>query len=296
MRHILTVCLNPVIQKTMFIKSLNENNLNRSSEYYMTASGKGINVSRVLNQLGIENIHLTHSGGTLNKLFKDLCLKDKIKAKSIDSKSEIRMCSTIISTEKHTVSEFIEEAEKINSKTEKKLRNAFSSLLHKADLLVISGSKAPGYSDNIFPWMTKTAKSRNISVILDIRGADLLTSLPYSPDIIKPNKEEFLYTRTLDKKLKSMSFEESLIYTAKTYKTSIILTDNKNDVIYTEGNKIYTIPVPDVKIINTTGCGDSFTAGTADSFLEGCSLRVQVEEGLRCAALNAGTKLPGCIY
>ena len=59
----LTVCLNPVMQRTMMFPVLRENEVNRTSRYYTHASGKGVNVTRVLTQLGAGAVHLTHAGG-----------------------------------------------------------------------------------------------------------------------------------------------------------------------------------------------------------------------------------------
>ncbi len=59
----LTVCLNPTLQKTIVLQKLLEDEVNRTNEHFLDASRKGINVSRVLTQLGAEVIHLTQVGG-----------------------------------------------------------------------------------------------------------------------------------------------------------------------------------------------------------------------------------------
>jgi len=59
----LVVCLNPTIQKTLVFKSLKLDAVNRAAEVRTDASGKGVNVARVLTQCGYPATHLTHAGG-----------------------------------------------------------------------------------------------------------------------------------------------------------------------------------------------------------------------------------------
>ena len=70
---ILTLCLNPVLQKTIvFSMNLEKNCVNRAKSHLFDVSGKGVNVSRVLTQLGIPVLHITQIGGDFSNLFKKL--------------------------------------------------------------------------------------------------------------------------------------------------------------------------------------------------------------------------------
>ena len=83
----LAVCLNPVIQKTLVFTSLAKGEVNRTSEYRVDASGKGINVARVLGQLGRPAIHLSQLGGPTRDWFLALCAADSLNARWVDSGS-----------------------------------------------------------------------------------------------------------------------------------------------------------------------------------------------------------------
>ena len=94
---ILTVCLNPTLQKTLCFPSVTQGEVNRTDNHRLDASGKGINVSRVLTQLGKTAVHLTQLGGELRPLFLSLCKKDKLlgslgTVEWVESKSPIRFC------------------------------------------------------------------------------------------------------------------------------------------------------------------------------------------------------------
>jgi fructose-1-phosphate kinase PfkB-like protein len=58
---------------------------------------------------------------------------------------------------------------------------------------------------------------------------------------------------------------------------------------------IYQASPPEVNVLNTTGCGDAFTAGLASALDDGADFRAAVNEGIRCGALNAALVRPGVI-
>jgi 1-phosphofructokinase/tagatose 6-phosphate kinase len=83
----LAVCMNPTLQKTLVFSGLLPDSVNRTEEYRLDASGKGINVCRVLTQLGKEACHLTQLGGALRPLFLELCERDGLRVEWVESSS-----------------------------------------------------------------------------------------------------------------------------------------------------------------------------------------------------------------
>ena len=299
----LSICLNPVLQKTIVLNSLHENEVNRSGEYYFDASGKGVNVSRVLTELGEDVVHLTQVGGINNKLFLNKLKADKINIQTVDSQSEIRYCYTLINKENKTTTEIVEEAEKVNPKTEKNIFEKFLRIIPKIDVVIISGTKAAGFSDSLYPSIVKKSKQEGKKVILDIKGGDLKNSLEYKPDIIKPNLSEFASTFLNDasfkeshenaKKMDVIKNEMNELYDK--YNTTVILTRGKFGTLYINENKIYEVVPEFITPLNTIGCGDSFTAGFASSWSKGVSLEESVIKAHECARLNALNIRPGSI-
>jgi 1-phosphofructokinase/tagatose 6-phosphate kinase len=310
---ILTVCLNPTLQKTLRFSSIAPSTVTRTDMHRFDASGKGINVTRVLTQLGKKAVHLTQLGGVLRPLFLSLCEKDALPVEWVESESQIRFCYTIL-TENNggNVTELVEESEPVAAGTEQRLLEKYDSVLGDASrifkFLIISGTKAAGFSDTLIPTMVRKAKEKGIKVILDIKGKDLIESLQYEPYIIKPNLFEFASTfaSELIKDNDIADYEKARQKTgsmlpdlAKKYGCSIILTDGSRNVIAvnivdkTGGEKLYEIPA--VQAVNTTGCGDAFTAGFACALDNGAGFEGAINEGIRCGALNAALLRPGVI-
>ncbi|MDR0463634.1 MAG: PfkB family carbohydrate kinase [Treponema sp.] len=286
----LTVCLNPTIQKTLRFPSIISGAVNRTAFHRLDVSGKGINVTRVLTQLEKKAAHLTQLGGDMKPLFLSLCEKDKLSVHWAESGSQIRFCYTILNEHDNSVTELVEESEPVASETEMRLLEKFDALLADVKCLIISGTKAAGFSGMIFPGMTEKAKEKGIRVILDIKGNDLMECLKYEPDVIKPNLEEFTAT------FKTEPEKEMLIEISRKYKCRIILTNGSKNIITAAENKYFETAVPAVKAVNTTGCGDAFTAGLAAALENGVDFNTAINEGIRCGALNAGLEKPGVIY
>ena len=305
---ILSVCLNPVIQRTLYFDRIQKDEVNRASEQYVTASGKGVNVVRVLRQLGSEYSHITHAGGTQKEYFLQLCAQDSVKINYCDSSSEIRTCVTAVDLETRQVTELVEEAPPVNEGTASRIMDLFEILLRPASIVVISGTKAPGYPDDFFPEMVRKSKEEGKTVILDIKGEDLIGSLKYSPDWIKPNLYEFLSTflpnwvARGEKIIPPEAVEaaiEKAVYISSRYRTGIILTQGSlgTKVIYK--NEPLHFPAQVTAALNTTGCGDAFTAAFAHSLYgESSALSISdaVDFAQKCAAKNAVTKKPGSLY
>jgi len=299
---ILTVCLNPTLQKTLRFSSVVPGAVNRTAEHRFDVSGKGINVTRVLAQLGKTAVHLTQLGGDMRPLFLSLSKKDGLSVEWVESgcmtshTGQIRFCYTILNESDGSVTELIEESEPVAAGTEERLLKKFDELLRKTcgkgdSHLIVSGTKAAGFSDAVIPAMVRKAKEKGLRVILDIKGKDLINSLEYEPDIIKPNIDEFTETFKIEPN------KETLIDIAQKYRCSVILTNGSRNILAAdETHNFFEVEVKPVKVVNSTACGDAFTAGLAAALEDALDFKAAIGEGIRCGSLNAGFIKPGVIH
>jgi fructose-1-phosphate kinase PfkB-like protein len=239
----------------------------------------------------------------------ELCKQDQVQVEWVESSSPIRVCCTVINKKIGTVTELVEESEPVGAGTEDLLLAAYTRLLPSVSTVIISGTKAAGFSDALIGEMVRLAKARSsppVTVILDVRGKDLLQSLPWGPDVIKPNLYEFAATfapELVDRneiagdegtvkdhieKIWSMLYQQ--------YHCRLVLTRGAKPVWYAENEKLKEYAVaPAPSPCNTIGSGDAFTAGLAAALGEGAPLRDAVAEGCRCGGLNAALLRPGVI-
>ena len=297
----LAVCLNPTIQKTLVFDSLKLDEVNRARIARTDASGKGVNVARVLAQRGAKVIHLTHSGGPNGEWFRALCTVDDVTLRWVDSGSEVRFCTTMIDAHAGTATELVEESKPIMAGTEEGVLDLFDELIGTVDVLIVSGTKAAGYSDRIVPEMVKRATALSVTTILDIKGKDLAACLPFRPTVVKPNLAEFLadsphsgQAGTGEFSLRVLAHKVALDW-KKRFGTDLVLTRGGAPIWFEEDGKAAEESVVPVLSLNPIGSGDAFTAGMAFALAKGASLREAVREGARMGALNAANLKPGSV-
>lgn len=292
MKPILTVCLNPVIQNTLVFSSVQLDQVNRAVQHRVDASGKGVNVTRVLTQLGQPCVHLTHAGGDNRDWFLTLCKADGLDIRWVDSGADIRICTTMIDLSAGTATELVQEARSVTPDTEPDFMKLFDIVLPDCGMLVVSGTKASGYSDRIIPWMVQRAFQFGIPAVLDIKGRDLLESLPWRPLLVKPNIHEALATWPMKTPTDETEAVRAHIAAVAAdlkvrYGTDLVVTRGKESIWFTESGEPAEEPSVPAQSINPIGSGDSFTAGIAHVMVNGGNLREAVQEGARLGARNA---------
>jgi fructose-1-phosphate kinase PfkB-like protein len=289
--------MNPTLQKTLCFSGIVPNTVNRAARHRLDASGKGVNVCRVLTQLGKPAAHLCSLGGSLRPLFLELCAQDGLGVQWVDSGSPIRFCYTLIDEAAGTITEFVEEALPVAPGTEAALLAAYTRLLPAYTTVIISGTKAAGFSDALVPEMARQAVETGRRLILDLRGKDLLGCLPFGPDVIKPNLFEFASTFAPELILRNEVIDDGEVLKTRLrelcrdlcvqYRTRVVLTRGSRPVWYAQGEDFAEFPFEPLRAVNSAGSGDAFTAGLAAALDEGASLRDAVARGIHCGRLNA---------
>ncbi|MBP3709262.1 MAG: bifunctional hydroxymethylpyrimidine kinase/phosphomethylpyrimidine kinase [Treponema sp.] len=290
----LVVCLNPTFELTISFNKFYENEVNRSNDYFVFPSGKGVNVARVLTQLGENATVFTHLGGNRATEFIDLCAAEHITLRYFEAESPIRTCINIVNNEKSTSTELVQEPLPVEKEASKRALDLFSSLLPEFDALVITGTRANGYDENLYPQFVELAKAQKKFIVLDVKGDDLKKSLPFHPDIIKPNITELMATIGEGKVIFEHEDTEALRDTVcdvmkrlyESYGTKSVISRGKFSTWAYDGAFI-EVPNKDVPVVNTIGCGDALTAGLTFKLLAGSPLKDAVQFGMDCALKSA---------
>ncbi len=301
MPRFLSVCLNPTFQRTVSLSRLDKGEVNRAVESRLDVSGKGINVCRVLQQLGASAKQLTHLGPGKEEFLR-LCNLDKLNIVDIESDSPIRTCITLLDNGENSTTEVVEPTKAVHSSTAEAVHRIFSRELADTDWIIISGSKAPGYPENLFADFCREASEAGIPVLADYRGGELLASLPYHPALVKINLVEFA-TTFLPNHTVSETDDSSALPDVKEKLqelslngTNYVITRGARDILLAENGVVENVTPPSVTPVNTVGSGDSVSAGMAFALSSGALLKEAAVEGARCGAANAILLKPGSIY
>ncbi len=280
---ILSVTINPLLERRFFFNNLTEAGGNRASHQELRAGGKGINISRQLNKLNINNHSFTFLGGKTGKLLRDVLYKENIEFTSVAAKSETRDGVVVINEHNNTVTTYFginsditrQEAEAFKLKLEKMIMNC--------EMVVFSGSSPCKQADSIFPFGIETANKYNKISVCDTYGKHLKNCLQKSPTVVHNNISEVEKTFNI-----SLKDEKSILgYLDSCYKKNIkqiYITDEANSFYAANFNYYYKITPPTINAVDSLGSGDSFTAGIIYAWHNNLSF----EEGLKIAvALGA---------
>ena len=273
---IYTLTLNPALDYDIYMDSFQEGDLNLSKEVNIRAGGKGINVSKLLANLGIKSKALGYTAGFTGDFIKKNLYDEGIESDFVELDGTTRINVKINNNSKET--EIAGLSPKITKEAEEKLIEKISKL-QKDDILILSGSIPGSIERNIYKKLAEMLPE-GTKIVLDTRG-NLLKENLNGNFLIKPNIAE----------LEEM-FETKLNTTADIIeKCAYFLERNVKNVIVSMGGKgallvnkegAYLAGAPKGELINSVGAGDSMVAG----FIAGIEKGRSPEDSFRLAVAS----------
>lgn len=307
MKRILCICFSSTIQRSINFKNIKLAQVNRSENYSKYASGKAVNSARVLEQIKENStISFCPLGEKDYKSFLDLAKKDNLTIEYTLIPGNTRECWTLLDRENETTTELVvsEAPIPLNSEIqqiEKESLRKIKELILQVDGVLLAGSRPLIWSKNLYSQVAKFAVDNNKIFLADYIGEDLLSSLEKTnPTIIKINEEEFASTFIKeDINLSDYSFEQILknyvIEKSKDLNNIIVVTRGSKSTFAAEKGAFFEQETKQIKVVNTTACGDSFNAGFLYEYLNTKDIKKALEKGAWCAEKNAQSQAPGSI-
>jgi len=184
-----TVTLNPAYDKTLIVSDFKVGGTNKVQTVTAKTGGKGLNVSRILNALGVPNIAL----GFADESFSSAATMDGIKNDFVITETPVRTNIKISDIDIGVVTELNENGAEVSEVLLYEIYDKLEKYLIKDDIVVFTGSLPPGVPDDIYrTWIEKCNKN-SIITILDTSGEALREGIKAKPYMIKPNLDEFSY-------------------------------------------------------------------------------------------------------
>ncbi len=257
---ILTVTINPLLERRYYYSSLDLSSVNRNGTVKLKAGGKGININRQLNKLGIQNLALLFTGGNNGKLIRESLHKEKIIFSDIITKNETRDASIIIDQSAKKNYSFFRSDPEISSTEIESFLLKMKKMISTCELVVFSGSSPCRETDVIFPEGIMMANKMDKISVCDTYGNHLEKCLNASPTIIHNNVDEIQSSlgSILNLENDHLSFLNTLYN--KRIKQAFI-TDAEKPFYASNFDFHYKITLPKIDNVDSTGSGDAFTAG-----------------------------------
>lgn len=291
---ILTVTMNPSIDVSYPLEQLNIDTVNRITKVSKTAGGKGLNVSRVLSQLGAPVTATGVVGGHFGEYLTGELDKDGINHAFSKIAGETRSCIAILHEGQQT--EILESGPEVSEEEQTEFIANFEELLGEMDYITISGSLPKGIHHDFYARLIEKAAKKDVKVLLDTSGATLKESIESSnkPFLIKPNETEI--AEFLGQKIDS---EDTLIEALEDKEFEgiqwIVVTLGRDGAVVKYGKDYYRIEIPTIEVKNPVGSGDSTIAGLAYALHKEMAPEDIIKTGMVTGMLNAQEEKTGHI-
>lgn len=272
---IYTVTFNPSLDYIVGVDGFKTGKVNRTAEELILPGGKGINVSIVLQNLGMESIPLGFAGGFTGEEIRRLLKERKVEEQFVRVKKGIsRINVKLRSLENMPDGEkTVSEESEINGMgpeiSGEELETFYRQLdtLQKGDILVLAGSIPTVLPPTIYRDIMKRLQKRKVMIVVDAIKDLLVNVLEYHPFLIKPNNYELgeIFGVTLQTK------EDVVLYAKKLQEMGAgnVLVSMAGDgaVLVAEDGSVYRAEAPEGRVRNSVGAGDSMVAGFLYGYL-----------------------------
>lgn len=276
---IYTVTVNPALDYVLQLPEVKDGETNRSSDTQFLAGGKGINVSQILNQLGVDNTAWGFVGGfTGEELIRQLNVK-KISSDFVRISDDTRVNVKIHAQEE---TEINAAGPDITAQEVAAFKSRLDDL-EAGDVVVLSGSLAPSLPTDFYESLLPLIREKGAEFVVDTTGEALLRTLKFNPLVIKPNHHELAdlfdtsFSSTADmleaaKKLQKMGAQNVMISMAG--EGAYLVT----------ADHVYHANAATGTAVNSVGAGDSMIAGFVGTWFE----KHDAAEGLRVGSACGG--------
>lgn len=279
-----TITLNPSLDYVVKVDSFKADALNRINSEQIYAGGKGINVSIVLKNLGVDNTALGYVAGFTG----DEILR-QIKDHNVDCdfvKLESGMSRINVKLKSDGETEINGAGPDISEKDLKSLYEKINKL-GKGDFLILSGSIPKSVPDDIYERIMKSLLDKEVEFIVDATKDLLLKVLKYRPFLIKPNHHELAEMFNVELK----NDEDIIAYGKKLQemgaKNVLISMAGDGAILLPENGEPIKREVPKGILKNSVGAGDSMVAGFLCGYLKNKDLCEAFKMGIATGSASA---------
>jgi 1-phosphofructokinase family hexose kinase len=291
---IATVTLNPAIDQTLIVPKFVAGDTIRIQSSRFDPGGKGINVSRVIRQLGGDSVAMGFAPGGLGRYIEQTLENEGIDTDFVHTKGETRTNITIVDESRHMQTILSEPGPPTEREAVASLRRRLKRRLREGDWLVLAGSIPPPLSADVYAELIHEAQQAGVHTVLDSDGAALAAGVAAVPEIVKGNRRELerLLGRHLDDEPSTLAAAKQV---HKSGVQTVVVTRGREGAIAVHHTKKWRGIAPRVRAVSAVGSGDAFLAGVVLTLSRGGTMEEAMRLGIAsgtAAVLTQGTEPP----
>ncbi len=293
---IITVTLNPAIDQTLVLPRFVHGDTLRIRSTRIDAGGKGINVSRVVHELGGCSVAMGFAPGGLGRFIEETLVSAGIECDFVHTEGETRTNITILDESRHVNTILSDPGPETDGRFVHELMERLRRRVRKGDWVVLAGSLPPPIDPMLYREIAQTAGELGARVLLDADGACLAAGVSARPTMVKANRRELerLLGRHFDD-------EQSTLTGAREVQAmgvpTVVVTRGREGAVAVcrEGEAFaWSGHAPRVRAVSAVGSGDAFLGAVVFTLSNGGGLEEALRLGVAsgtAAVLNPGTEL-----
>jgi 1-phosphofructokinase len=280
---IVTVTLNPAVDRTMSVPGFAVGRTNRASIEQIDPGGKGINVAKALRQFGCPVLAMGFLAGNNGQWIRDALASRNIRAAFLNVPGETRVNLKIKDPETGSETEINEPGFSVLPKHLSALEREIEAAACPLAVVVLSGSLPPGVPCDIYARFIRIARERGARSILDTTEEALRQGILAAPDLVKPNLAEAgeLLGGPIRGEGELAAAARKLLELGA---RAAVISCGVDGAVAVDGRACFRAQPPLIHASSSVGSGDAMVAAMAWSMIRG----VPFEEAFRFATA-AGT-------
>jgi 6-phosphofructokinase 2 len=292
---IVTVTLNPSLDEWIRLPSLRLGALNRSMEFARYPGGKGLNVSRVIHELGGRTTMVTLSGGADGAMLEALLRPLAFPKLFVTVAGSTRNNYKLQTQRPRLLTEINTPGPRVSAPALRSVERALLRSTLRPRGVVLSGSLPPGAPASIYGRWIQRLRRRGVPAVLDTSGEALRQGLKARPWLIKPNRQEAgeLLGRAPSGQDEAVEAARQLVRLGPS--AAILSLGDQGAVLASAASPEAWVAVPPaVRVASSVGAGDSLVGGFLVGWMRGLPLREAFRLGVAsgtAAVMTPGTEL-----
>lgn len=277
---IVTVTLNPALDKFLTTTDFHLNKLNRVDNIFLEPGGKGINVGYALNVLGREVLVMGFVGGRVGDYIEEQLRNFGLTTNFVHLESDTRTNYIILDEKRRTQTQINEPGSFVQPEEIEQLRDNFSRALGYAEMVVIAGSLPPGIDSFCCTELVKLAQNKDIPVAVNLNEEPLSVTMKSHPYLAKPDirvSPTFMG--------KNMRLKRNRLHAVKKMakEASVVILNLGFEALIASKDEVFEVTAPACEVASTVRINDALLAGVIDAMLDKASIEEAGRRGMATA-------------
>ncbi len=290
---VITVTLNPAIDKTVKLSHFKTGSVNRIKEVRKDAGGKGINVSKVVAELGGKTEAMGFLAGSSGQFIVNSLDKLDIEHSFTWINGETRTNLKMIDISIEEETEINEPGCRVSSDNLNQLKKRLLIEVKDSQFVVLTGSLPQGVSQNIYAELITEVKNKGGKVVLDTSGQPFIEGVKAKPYLVKPNIHELekIVNRSLERIDEVIRAGEEI--RQRGVEIVIVSLGSEGSIAISKSGVLRVTP-PKMEVESTVGAGDTLVGALTLKLSQGINLKEAICFATAASAnsvTKAGTQL-----